>query len=210
MSDAGVEIIMTNESNPFAMSICYAHGWSSSSNFMTRYEASKVKSLGSVTFGGSSSNHNTTLLSFDELQYFTGLTTIPNSFLNYTDNCTSVIIPYGVTSIGNGFYNATGLTRIVFPETLTTFTAYSFRYCSSLETVILPSSVTSIQGNVFRYCSMLSSVTVLATTPPSLGTFAFSNNKSGRKFYVPADVVQLYKEASGWSNFASSIYSIEE
>ena len=33
----------------------------------------------------------------------------------------------------------------------------------------------------------------------------FKNNASGRKIYVPAESVDAYKTASGWSNYASAI-----
>ena len=74
-----------------------------------------------------------------------------------------------------------------------------------MTSVTIPNSVTSIGQQAFAYCSTLTSVTVEATTPPTLGSDAFSNNASGRKIYVPSESVSSYQAASGWSTYASDI-----
>jgi hypothetical protein len=55
----------------------------------------------------------------------------------------------------------------------------------------------------------LNSVTVMATTPPALpsGSLAFSNCANTLKIYVPSDYVDTYKNATGWKDYASIIYS---
>ena len=41
------------------------------------------------------------------------------------------------------------------------------------------------------------------------GTYdVFDNNKAGRKIYVPAESVDIYKSAEGWSKYADYIESI--
>ena len=72
----------------------------------------------------------------------------------------------------------------------------------------IPSSVTLIDEYAFYGCSSLTSVIVLATTPPTLSFNAFTNNASGRKIYVPANSVNAYKAASGWSDYADYIEAI--
>ena len=53
------------------------------------------------------------------------------------------------------------------------------------------------------------SVTILATTPPeTTGVRILPNN--GCPIYVPGGSVQAYKEASGWSNWASRVQPIQE
>ena len=84
----------------------------------------------------------------------------------------------------------------------------AFASCSSLTSATIPEGVTSIEGWSFLNCTSLTSVTVLATTPPALGTEAFSNTHSDLKIYVPAESVDAYKAASGWSDYASKIQAI--
>ena len=112
-----------------------------------------------------------------------------------------------VTSIGyEAFYYRSSLTSVNIPNSVTSIGERAFYYCTSLTSVTIPEGVTSIGREAFRYCSRLVSVYCKATTPPSLGgTYAFGNNGSGRKIYVPAGSVDVYKSATNWSNYASDI-----
>ena len=130
-----------------------------------------------------------------------------NAFSSCT-SLTSVTIPSGVTSIGYGtFYRCTSLTSITIPSSVTSIGTYAFQNCTSLTSITIPSSVTSINGEAFYNCTSLTSITVEATTPPTLGSSAF-NNTNNCPIYVPAESVDAYKTASGWSSYASRIQSI--
>ena len=122
---------------------------------------------------------------------------------------TSITIPSGVTSIGSGvFQGCSGLTSIDIPSGVTSIGSSAFTNCYGLTSIDIPSGVTSIGGYAFKYCGSLTSVTVEATTPPTLGTNAFSYNASGRKIYVPSASVETYKSATNWSDYASDIEPI--
>ena len=124
-------------------------------------------------------------------------------------NITSVIIPSGVTSIGDGaFEDCSSLTSITIPDSVTSIGELAFYGCSSLTSITIPSRIASIDWSAFNSCRSLSSVTCLATTPPTLGTYAFYNNASGRKIYVPSESVNAYKAATNWSDYASDIEPI--
>ncbi len=103
------------------------------------------------------------------------------------EEITTVVIGAGVTSIGN----------------------YAFFCCSGLTSVTIPASVTSIGECAFAGCSNLISVIVNATTPPTLGDYAFdcnyddNNNAKDRKIYVPKASVESYK--SDWSAYRNDI-----
>ena len=126
---------------------------------------------------------------------------------------TSVVIGEGVTTIGNGaFYQCNNLASVSIPASVTSIGEEAFAECgpstgmavaiaegsaleaigakafvfSNLESITLPGSLTSIGRNAFNYCSRLASVYVMAKTPPTLGNYAFDNNASERKIYVPA------------------------
>lgn len=84
----------------------------------------------------------------------------------------------------------------------------AFRGCSSLTSIEIPKIVTSIEREAFCDCNSLTSVTVLATTPPTLGTDAFTDTHSDLKIYVPSGSVNAYKTATNWSTYASKIQAI--
>lgn len=105
--DASKLVIMTSETNPSVLAICYAQGWCASSDKMTLAEARAVTSIGTA-FDGSSIGE------FTEFQYFTGITSIPNdAFENST--VTKLYMPNTVTSLGN-FRRVKNLTELKLSE----------------------------------------------------------------------------------------------
>ena len=113
------------------------------------------------------------------------------------------------TSIGNNaFETCVSLTSVTIPNSVTSIGETVFMGCTSLTSVTIPDSVTSISHAVFQDCTSLTSVTIKATTPPTLGSDAFSGNASGRKIYVPSASVETYKTASVWSTYAADIEAI--
>lgn len=160
-----------------------------------------------------------------------GVTSIGDYAFYNCDSLTSVIIPSGVTSIGehafsscgsltsveipstvastgvNAFYLCSSLTSVEISSGVTSISSTSFYGCSSLENITIPSTVTSILDAAFMSCINLESVTVLATVPPTLGSDAFSG-ASSLVIYVPAESVDTYKEASGWSDYSGEIEAI--
>ena len=93
--------------------------------------------------------------------------------------------------------------NITIPNSVTSIGNEAFRYCKSLTSVSIGNSVTSIGNYAFHYCSDLASITVNAVTPPKLGSNAFA--ASNCPIYVPADSLNDYKTAIGWSTYASRI-----
>ena len=138
-----------------------------------------------------------------------GLTSIPSSAFYSCTSLKSIEIPNSVTSIDSeAFYNCDSLTSIEIPNSVTSIGYNAFFSCSSLASITIPNSVTSIGNSAFQYCTSLASVTVEATNPPTLGNTVFNNTHANLVIYVPAESVDTYKAASGWSTYADKIQAI--
>ena len=121
-----------------------------------------------------------------------------------------VKIPNTVTSIGSySFYRCEALKEVKIPDTVATIGGQAFYDCWSISKVIIGSGVTSIQDWAFKHCFALNSITVLAATPPTLGSGVFDDTNNC-PIYVPAASVDTYKTATNWSSYADRIFGIGE
>ena len=114
-----------------------------------------------VTDLGNAFKINRNITSFNELQYFTGLTSIGAQEFSQCEKLRSVTIPNSVTSIGEyAFDGCESLTSVTIPNSVTTIGARAFCQCEKLTSVIIPNSVTSIGEYAFGECIGLSSIQV--------------------------------------------------
>ena len=173
---------------------------------ITPSQASQVTSFGSVFRG------NTSITSFNEMEYFTGMTSIASHAFDGCTYLTEVTLPPNLTAIASyGFYNCSRLANVSFNGTGNFSVAeYAFRYCSAL--VSFPTihiSVTTGQYVFYRHkmtymefnntISSISSrafISLLAagtpqtiimrnTTPPSLGNNqVFMRDNGIGSFYI--------------------------
>ena len=129
-------------------------------------------------------------------------TSITASHLINAENC---------TSLASVFYGCTNLATVRYIYCPNVTTMYEmFRNCSSLTTIpLLDTSKATDMGYMFRNCGALTSVTFQCNGVRPYGSNMFTGTPiasgSGR-IYVPDNLVQAYKTASGWSAHASVIY----
>lgn len=131
-----------------------------------------------------------------------------NRLMNKSKNG-RVAIANTFTSIDDfGFYGRHALKSIEIPNSVKSIGIYAFEHCHALTSLTIPKSVTTIGKGAFRDCRDLTSLTVEATTPPTLGTDALDGTPSDMEIFVPAESVNTYKAAAGWSAYASQIFPI--
>ena len=146
--------------DPAVEAICLQNWDTDQNGLLTLTEAAVVTDLGQVF------TNNATITSFDELQYFTHLTSIPYQAFYHCSGLTSIILPSSVTTIGqDAFESCVGLTSLVIPNSVVNIEKDAFYGCTGLTSLEIPASVSDIVENPFNYCSSLVSITVDPNNP---------------------------------------------
>ena len=93
------------------------------------------------------------IYAFNELQYFTGLTSIPNdAFLNCNE-LLSIKLPDNIISINvAAFRGCASLKKIHIPANVESIKLQAFYGCISLISIDIPASVKTIQAGAFSNC----------------------------------------------------------
>ena len=174
--------------------ICIKHWDKDGDGELTKWEAAAVTDLGTafrinheinVDFREENPYHPKY---FNELQYFTGLTSIGNEAFMYSDSLKSVIMPPQLQSIGrDAFLGCYKLQAINIPESVTKIDDSAFEDCSSLTTIAILQGVTEIGSSAFWGCSSLVSVS-LPNNLTKIGSSAFSGCSSLTSLIIPQGV----------------------
>ena len=158
--------------------ICVANWDTNGDGELSYFEAAAVTDLGEVF------KSNYSITTFNELQYFTGLTSIGENAFAHCLNLTSVVLPNTVNSLeSQAFYDCRNLLSITIPAAVTNI-ASSALSCGGLESIIVAdgntvydsrencNAVIVTSSNVlFRGCRN----TVIPNTVESIGLNAFSS-----------------------------------
>ena len=105
------------------------------------------------------------------------------------------------------YLNNTKIKDLIIPSEVTEIKPYTFFNCESLISVTIPENTTLIGEYALYSCDSLKYIYCKAAIPPTLEYKPFFEYVS--KIHVPASaddsIINAYKEADGWSNYASKI-----
>lgn len=102
-----------------------------------------------------------TVTHFDEIKYFTGVTSTDGVFTGLT-MLESITVPDNITTLGT-FQGCTALTSVVLPAALKSLPSSCFEGCSTITEVTLPTAISTIPDYCFRNCSSLESLDMPST-----------------------------------------------
>lgn len=115
----------------------------------------------------------TTIQSFHELQFFTGIDEIGNDAFRLCENLSSITIPESVFWIEE----------------------YAFASCSKLETIVIPNNVTWIGQGAFSGCGLTS--IVIGNGVSVIGNDSFYNCRKLMSVFIPDNVTKIGLSAFG-------------
>lgn len=126
--------------------LCLANWDANGDGELSYAEAAAVTDLGRVF------SNNKEITSFNELQYFTGLTSINEYAFQDCSNLSSLKISNSVTSLGVAcFRGCWKLQTLTIPNSVTTLNDKIFYDCG-IKSITIPQSVKSIGISLFAYC----------------------------------------------------------
>lgn len=140
-------------------------------------------------------------------------TSLRTRICQYATKLITVNLP-NVTSIGTyAFYGCTALITVHFPSA-TSIPSQSFYNCTKLQHADF-GKAGSIAAQAFNACSALTELILRKSDAVCTlsNTNGINNSPIGKGtgyVYVPSALVESYKAASNWSNFAAQIRAIED
>lgn len=115
----------------------------------------------------------------------------------------------GTIGIADGaIFNRAKITSIVIPGSVDYIGVEAFGNCKKLRSVIISDGVSSIGNFAFRGCTSLTSITVYSKTVLSNDGAALELCDALNAVYVPAELVDTYKNTYCWRNFKDRIVAI--
>ena len=198
--------------DPIVKAICCAHWDTNGDSELSKEEAATVTSIDDI-FNGIyySSDHlvtigNHSIVSFNELEYFTNVKEIPSTAFAYNINMTKLTLPSSVECIRGR--------ESFYVEAITNYKGVTNWYKVELapfmntliSSIVLPETIKYIYDGAFNGAKHLKEIYCKATTPPYFSGY-FENGNC--QIYVPLESVDAYKTAEGWSQYADQIVSFD-
>lgn len=188
---------------------------------LTYAEAAAVSDLG-LSFKGQRFS------SFEELRYFTGLTSLPDSAFAGCATLSAVTLPKQLTSISHAafagckvlktftfganiksiddaaFSGCIKLADITLPASVKSIGARAFEDCTALTTLELPIALTSIGDEAFKGCTKLKAVSTESMMPSNIkvGTNVFAGiDLSTAELTCQQGTEQFFGSVEPWNQF---------
>lgn len=139
-----------------------------------------------------------------ELNIPSSVTTIGGSAFSNTLFNGNLVLPSDLISLGtNAFSRCWRLSGVVeIPSSIVAIPGSLFNGCTGLEGVILHKDVEVVEAYAFGGCTGLNSIVCKAKNPPVISANSFNGvAKDNFTVEVPEASVNLYKNASSWSEF---------
>ena len=197
-----------NFADPAVKAICVENWDTDHDGELSQAEAAAVTSL--KVGSNSVFRDNTTITSFDELQYFTGLARIENHAFYSCKSLKSIIMPKQVVVIEmDALYGCEQLESVLLPDSLRSIGGYAFQNCKALTSLIIPDSVETIGTQCFLGCLNLKRI-VLSENLKSIGQNAFRRCIRLQQLFIPKNVTSIGTfNAGGNSNLISLAVDID-
>ena len=135
----------------------------------------------------------------EDVSMTNNVTSMGSAVFSGCTRLTSVSLSDRLTSIENDtFCDCTSLSSVDIPSGVEDIGNYAFQGCTSLGSITIPSNVSSIGSLAFDGCTRLTDIWADPTTPPSVGSGAFSGVTA--TVHVPSGSVAAYQSESGWNS----------
>ncbi len=181
--------------------ICAANWDTNNDGELSYEEAAAVSDIGNKFYA------KTKIKSFDEFQYFTGLTAIDHSAFANCTSLSSIMIPDNIDTLDSeAFYGCTSLKSISLPEGVKWLGERVFAE-SGLESITIPNGAEGTLYDVFYGCEKLSSV-FLPDCFRSLGTGTFAYCISLTSITLPAKFEALMQGVFSYCKNLKTITSL--
>ena len=131
-----------------------------------------------------------------------GITATPSNMFTNDVQLTKVVITDAITEIGDyTFCNAVSITDIVIPDSVSIIGEGAFGHCYNLKRLTIGSGVKELKQWFLPSTTPLEVLEINAIVPPKIVSIA----SPIKRIIVPAESLEAYKTAEGWSNYATLI-----
>ena len=207
------KIIMTSETNPEVLAVCYAKGWCADANYMTKSEAEAVTGIGTAF------QSNTSITHFEELQYFSAMTSLVADAFNGCTALSSLVLPTSVTILGSRCFVNCPFEELDLSHITKLGSNYVFNNCNIKYPwfpLLTRHGTTTGTSSAFYSCSHLVGIRLDSIT--YLGSFVYDNTEHvylvvttqsvpdgtnplrwPATIYVRDELIASYQAAAYWS-----------
>ena len=148
--------------------ICLENWDTNKDGKLTYGEAAAVTDLGTAF------KNKTNVRYFQELYYFTGITSIADDACNGCTNLATIRLPKALASIGaRSFKGCEKLEELSLPAGMLAIGEEAFSGCKTLNNLTLPTNLKAIEAGTFRDCAAFTAVD-LPITVMAIGSEAFA------------------------------------